>query len=660
MPRQKTDFKNVLFPNVSKILFVGDGDSGKSGLIFRLTNGYFQETASARILRVMQSKLPQNERNKKIEREIWIWDFAGHADYRLIHQLLMDDVAVVVLVFNPQNETPFNDLEQWDNELRRVTTQPYRKILVAGRCDRGGLMVSRKSIERFCKERGFSSYLETSAYTGAGCLDLRKTIIKNAWWKQIPCIRQQLFEQLKANIVEMQHEGRGLLTIAELKKQLEKRLPIHEFTMDELRAAVSLLTKSGLLWELNFNDFILLQPESICEYAAAVIRTVRHHIDKIGCIPEASILAGQLDYQNTRRLMPDEERIVLRAMQQTFINRNICLHEHTERGPVFIFPSYFKRERLEPAYSQDHYVKYQFTGAMDEIFQTLLVQLHYTRAFENDQLGRLAAVFKTQKGKSIGLEMSKQTKETGLITIFFEQGVHDDTRVDFTQRVHNHLKSKDQNVLRVRDYICPHCQSHVEDYMAIRKRVNRGLKDIVCANCEQRVEIQQLIELRFVSDEFEQRVREFEEQAQTNIDNESRELILVGHAFAIAGEAGQIFRPTPNSDWGIDGEIEFKNDKGEASGKRVYLQLKSDKSYRQKQKADGKEVFTIKNPRHAEYWQAQAYPVMLVIRTSDGQIRWMNVTDYLKQRQTKTRQIIFEGEPFTVLSVNRLKDRLFR
>lgn len=168
-----------------------------------------------------------------------------------------------------------------------------------------------------------------------------------------------------------------------------------------------------------------------------------------------------------------------------------------------------------------------------------------------------------------------------------------------------------------------------------------------------------LIEQKFASEEFQQRVRELEEQARTSIDNESKELILVGHAFAIAGEAGQIFRPTPNSDWGIDGEIEFKNNKGEASGKRVYLQLKSGDAYLHTRKGDRKEIFAIRNPRHATYWQSQAYPVMLVIRTSDGEIRWMNVTDYLQRSSKGTKQVVFDGEPLTALSLVRLRDRIF-
>ena len=167
-----------------------------------------------------------------------------------------------------------------------------------------------------------------------------------------------------------------------------------------------------------------------------------------------------------------------------------------------------------------------------------------------------------------------------------------------------------------------------------------------------------LIEEKFASDEFLRIVREMDAQAQINLDNENLEQILVGQAITITAEAGQIFRPLTWSDWGIDGEIEFKNDRGEASGRRVYLQLKSGDSYLRTRKSDGKEIFRIKNPRHAEYWQAHEYPVMLVIRTSDREIRWMNVTDYLRQHGAETKQIVFEGEPFTALNVVGLRGKV--
>jgi hypothetical protein len=64
--------------------------------------------------------------------------------------------------------------------------------------------------------------------------------------------------------------------------------------------------------------------------------------------------------------------------------------------------------------------------------------------------------------------------------------------------------------------------------------------------------------------------------------------------------------------------------------------------------------------RHAEYWHPdnQNYPVMLVIRTSDEKIRWMNVSDYLAEHGKQTRQVVFDGEPFTALNLVRLRDLL--
>ena len=78
-------------------------------------------------------------------------------------------------------------------------------------------------------------------------------------------------------------------------------------------------------------------------------------------------------------------------------------------------------------------------------------------------------------------------------------------------------------------------------------------------------------------------------------------------------------------------EIEFNDDAHEATGAKLYLQLKSGDSYTRKRRSDGAEIFTLKKQRHAEYWMAQAFPVLLVIRNSEGEVRWMEVRDWLKR-----------------------------
>jgi hypothetical protein len=371
-------------------------------------------------------------------------------------------------------------------------------------------------------------------------------------------------------------------------------------------------------------------------------------------------LDGRLDYKGMERLAEADEKILLRAMAQTFLDRSLCLREQTSKGMMLVFPSYFRRDKPDLPEHPNVFVTYGFAGPLDEIYATLVVRLSYSDGFKRDQLWRNAADFKTPGGKRVGLAMTKKAEGAAEMVVYFEAGVPDDTKVTFIKYVHEHLLARAEDVTRVRTYVCPHCNEPLENRRAIQIRLSKGLTDIICAICEERVPLFDLIEEKFTSDEFLLRVRELDERARINLDNESRELILMGHAFAIAGEAGQIFRPTPNSDWGIDGEIEFKNDKGQASGKRVYLQLKSGDSYLHKRRKDGKEIFTIRKARHAEYWQAHEYPVMLVIRTSDGQIRWMNVTDYLRRHGKGTKQIVFDGEPFTALNLVRLRDRLLR
>jgi hypothetical protein len=118
-------------------------------------------------------------------------------------------------------------------------------------------------------------------------------------------------------------------------------------------------------------------------------------------------------------------------------------------------------------------------------------------------------------------------------------------------------------------------------------------------------------------------------------------------------------------DHGIDGEVEFNDNDGKASGKRIYIQLKSGNSYLRTRKGDGSEVFDVKDDRHLEYWISQPVDVYLVIRQTDelsGQqvIRWMNVTRYLMARKDKrSRQIIFTGEKLDMEAVWKVRDGFF-
>ena len=84
----------------AKVVLVGESGAGKTGLALRLAEDRWQETESTHGMNVWPLRLPGLNAGD-MEREVWLWDFAGQPDYRLIHQLYMDETALALLVIDP-------------------------------------------------------------------------------------------------------------------------------------------------------------------------------------------------------------------------------------------------------------------------------------------------------------------------------------------------------------------------------------------------------------------------------------------------------------------------------------------------------------------------------------------------------------------------------
>ncbi len=131
----------------AKVLLVGDTSTGKTGLSMRLAANNWEPSDSTVGAWATHWKLPVSSA-EGVEREIWLWDFGGQADQRLVHQLYMDDTALAVLVFDGQKEDLFETLGQWDRDLTRASRKPFMKVLAAGRVDAGGLASAESSLRR--------------------------------------------------------------------------------------------------------------------------------------------------------------------------------------------------------------------------------------------------------------------------------------------------------------------------------------------------------------------------------------------------------------------------------------------------------------------------------------------------------------------------------
>ena len=663
-----SDEVQVQYTN-AKVVIVGDSGVGKTGLSRRLVWDSWQPTDSTDGVWATHWLLQHDTSTAGVDREIWLWDFAGQIDYRLVHQLFMDDAATALLVFDPRDKDPFDGLGQWDRDLQRISRSSVSKLLVAARIDCGGLIVDPARIQKFMDERGFTMPLNmTSAKTGGGCEALRGAIIDAIDWKQLPeTTSPTLFRRMKQIILDLREAGLVLIRLQELKERIQQALG-DTITISEIETVLDLLAGPGMVMRLSFGGFVLLCPEILSRYAASIVRKLQREPQGLGCIREDDLLSGNLEY-NFKRLPSDDEAVVIRVLLEAFVGRAWCVRQTLDESVMLAFPSYFRREREEQTNHPSVLVTYTFDGPVDEIYATLVVKIHHTGLFDNSEFWNRAADFRLPSGTALGFKLVREAEGKARLEVYFAPEVDLDSKVQFLRYVQNHLMRHAQNVVRIRHYLCSNteCKAYgrqVNDQVAIDEELAVGGSGVVhCPRCAKTIELIDEIELQFESEAVKERARVLENGVQVAIDNESRELMAVHHTGFIVAEAGQIYRGYTNSDHGIDGEIEFKDGQGNASGRRLYVQLKSGDSYLSRRQRDQADVFQIKNARWAKYWQQQAYPVMLVIRTSDGLIRWMDVSAYLKEKgsgEKLLKQVVFSGERLDVESILRWREKVLR
>lgn len=97
----------------------------------------------------------------------------------------------------------------------------------------------------------------------------------------------------------------------------------------------------------------------------------------------------------------------------------------------------------------------------------------------------------------------------------------------------------------------------------------------------------------------------------------------------IVNRMGCTWRPTPNDDYGIDGEIEI-NKEGSPTGKLIKVQSKCGSSYIKNLSAFTFDFYASQND--IDYWLNSNVPIVLVVKDGTRSIfHWVNVNEYAKR-----------------------------
>jgi WD40 repeat protein len=657
----------------AKVVLLGDSGVGKSGLALRLWHDRWEKTESSHGMEIQRLVLPGADTDPDVTREVWLWDLAGQPDYRLTHQLFMEQTALAVLVFDPQKPDLFETVGYWQHALGKVAAKhAVPGILTAARCDRPGLRLTLDEVREWAATRSLHGPILTAAKDGKhlGVAELRALIEKLLPWDHLEFrSTQENFPALKdALLAVREFKGPGGVVVkpSELEARVRQAAPHLTFTPEDLLAVTGLLAGEGVIHALPYGDLVVLNPCWVNSYASTLVKLAGESDNKLGHVPLASIQAGKLPDDGTPRLSHEDEMQLLPALVALFLKRALAWKQETDKGPMLVFPNYVRLPRPTPPPRPGRTVVYRFTGPLEEIYCTLVVRLHYSGLFSGTKLYRQAVDFRTATDKLAALTL-RENGERGELDVYFGDNLDADVQAPFQQFVHEHLMTKAKDVERLRNYFCPKpkCGKEALDRIAIDAARTTMKKDakIFCAYCGAGIPVDDVLEKQFTSKEGGDAADAAGRKAGEKQNTASMEQVMVGEVMALVGAADQIYRIQAEPDEGVDGEIEFRDaKKKKATGITFRVQLKSGDSHL-KQRKDGSEVFAMKK-HYADYWAGKGkVPVLLIIRSSDGRIRYMNATKAIHAAKKKTpgkpvTQLIFTGKDFTPEAVQRLRDEL--
>jgi WD40 repeat protein len=403
----KSPAPTVTYTSV-KVVLVGDSGVGKTGLGWRLAHGEFKEHASTHGQQFWLLEQLFRQRADGTECEAVLWDLAGQPDYRLIHALFLDDADLALVLFDPtRNDDPLAGVEFWLKQLnvaavgdphssppdhrRSQSAATVPVILIAARSDRGTPRLTQEELDTFCRQRGITAYLSTSAKAGEGIDALVERMKGLIQWDTKPAtVTTETFKRIKNYVLELKENRRRrkvILTPEELRERLEESKRKWKFTDAEMLTAVGHLANHGYVTRLKTSKGeprLLLAPELLNNLAASFVLEARRETKGLGSLNEQRLLTCGYVFPELEMVTAAERAILLDSAAVLFLEHNVCFRETDLLGATYIvFPELInlKRPLDDDGQPVEDGMAYTVSGAVEHVYASLVVLLGYTQTF---------------------------------------------------------------------------------------------------------------------------------------------------------------------------------------------------------------------------------------------------------------------------------------
>jgi small GTP-binding protein len=483
----------------AKIVLVGESGVGKTGLGWRLAHGEFIEHSSTHGQQFWLLDELGGSGADGTERDAILWDLAGQPDYRLIHALYLDDADLALVLFDPTHgDDPLRGVEYWLRQIGR--DRPI--ILVATRGDRGAPRLTTEEIDAFCVEHGIAGYVATSALRGDGLDELVERMrVAIRWDKRPTTVTTQTFKRIKDYVLKLKEalaleEARGaeetILSPSALRALLKHEHPTEQFTDDELLTAVRHLSNHGYVAQLRTSrgePRILLAPVLLNNLAASMVLEARRNPKGLGSLKEQQVLTGGYHFPELAALAAEEREVLLDSAVATFLAHSVCFRETdplTEHS-YLVFPELInlKKPAIREEQSLEEGAAYTVSGAVGNVYASLVVLLGYTSTFTRTNQWRDHACYVVGDGLVCGLRKEAEREGELDFVLYFGANVGTPVRTLFQSLFESFLSGRE---LTVRRYEVVRCaKGHQLNRVVVRERLAEGEHHAFCPRCGEQV-----------------------------------------------------------------------------------------------------------------------------------------------------------------------------
>ncbi|MCP3916667.1 MAG: TIR domain-containing protein [bacterium] len=476
----------------AKVVLVGDTGVGKSALADALRGAPFvpKESTHTRSVWTLDREDVALQGEVTEERETLLWDLAGQAGYRVFHQQHLHDASVGLVLFDSRSDTdPFAGVGYWARALdQAVGKQPFAKILVTARADRGRTTASDAAIAAMVERFGFEQHYVTSAKEGAGTGELARALREAIAWDRLPVIEApEVLAALKRYVVECKSAAEMVLTRRDaLLSGFRASGPLGaEASAGVLDRCVDRLETAGLVRSLAFGRLVLLQPELLDSYGSWLAQAARNQKQGMGFLAEEEAREGRFRMDTDRALAGSgDEELLLAATVEDLLRRGIAIRQNTDEGPKLVFPSELRSDM--PAYPGGlaQALLIRFEGPVAGLYATLVVRLMHSPGFTNVGLHRNAAKFTDEAGHECALALDypdRSNDALGRITIFADGELGRASKLTFVRFVRRHVEG---GAFGARVQVSRVYECHVPiTEQTVRLRQEHGFDTVLCPVC---------------------------------------------------------------------------------------------------------------------------------------------------------------------------------